>query len=356
MEKIKNWIKEHQIAAFYIIAFAITWGLAFSYDAVVNRGQDLWMPVVVVAVCGPAFAGIIISSIINTQPRQTSRKSFWIAFLVVWCLSVLIFLANLKYIEGVRLTVAAVVVIMVSVVPVAFVIASAYSRNPSVRNYLSSLVRLRGVWRWSLLALLLIPALTVVAIPIGRFLGSQSLSYFKFPEVSLTLIGLVVVKFFYQLFFFNATAEETGWRGFVMPRLQTRTSPLWTALIIGAIWAPWHFLYWKADGRPVMTVDFWIEMLIGHMLLSVVIVWICNRAKGSILVAGIAHAATNTVQAFVPMGDVFFVILVVTILVVVVIDRMWERLPSDHPAVYHEQGAVKLETGTTWPIKEVSNV
>ena len=356
MNKLKIWIKQHQIAAFYMIAFAITWGLAFSYDAVVNGGQDLWMPVVVVAICGPAFAGIIISSIINTQPKQTSRKSYRIAFLVAWCLSVLVFLANLKYFEGVALTVAVVAVIMVSVVPVAFVIASAYSRNPSVRNYLSSLVRLRGVWGWSLLALLLIPTLTVVAIPIGRFFGVQSLSYFKFPEVNLTLIGLVVVKFFYQLFFFNATAEETGWRGFVMPRLQARTSPLWTALIIGLIWAPWHFLYWKADGRPVMTVEFWIEMLIGHMLLSVVIVWNCNRAKGSILVAGIAHAATNTIQQFVPMGNVFFVILVVTILVMVVIDRMWERLPSDHPAVYRSQGMVEFEEGKIMPVQEVSNV
>lgn len=356
MKKLKYWIKQHQIAAFYMIAFAITWGLAFSYDAVVNRGQDFLMPVVTIAICGPAFSGIIVSSIINTQPKQTSRKSFWIAFLVAWCLSGLVFLANLKYMEGVSLTVAVVIVIMVSVLPVAFVIASAYSRNPAVRNYLSSLVRLRGVWGWSLIALLLIPALTMVSIPIGRVLGAQSLSYFNFPEVNLTLIGLVVVKFFYQLFFFNATAEETGWRGFVMPRLQARTSPLLTALIIGLIWAPWHFLFWKAEGRPVMTVDFWVEMLIGHMLLSVVIVWNCNRAKGSILVAGIAHAATNTVQAFVPMGNIFIVILVVTILLMVVTDRMWERLPSDHPAVYRSQGISELEEGKIMPVQEVSNV
>jgi membrane protease YdiL (CAAX protease family) len=356
MKKLKKWIQQHQIAAFYMIAFVITWGLAFSYDAIVNRDQYLLMPVLTIAICGPAFAGIIISSVINTGPRRTSRKSFWIAFLAAWCLSVLVFLANQKFIEGLTLTPVMVGVILVAVIPVAFVIASAYSRNPSVRNYLSSLVRLRGMWGWSLLAFLLIPALTVVAIPVGRFLGAQSLSYFKFPEISLNLIGLVVVKFFYQLFFFNATAEETGWRGFVMPRLQARTSPLWTALIIGLIWAPWHFLFWKADGRPVMTAEFWVEMLAAHMLLSVVIVWLCNRARGSILVAGIAHAATNTIQPFVPMGDIFFLILFITTLVLVVIDRMWEQLPSDHPAVFRQQGLAGFSESKSMPVQEVSNV
>lgn len=356
MKKLTDWIKQHQIVSFYLIAFTITWGLAFSYDAAINRGQDLLLPVVTVAICGLAFAGIIISSIINTQPRQGSRKSFWIAFLAAWCSSVLVFLANLKFIEGVPLTVPVIIVITIAVVPVVFVIASAFSRNPSVKRYLSSLVRLRGVWGWSLLAFLLVPVLTVVSIPIGRFLGTQSLSSFIFPEISLTLVGLFIVKFFYQLFFFNATAEETGWRGFVMPRLQARTSPLWTALIIGSIWAPWHFLFWKADGRPVMTVDFWVEMLIGHMLLSVVIVWICNRANGSILVAGIAHAATNTIQPFVPMGDMFFLVLFVTTLVMVLVDRMWKRLPSDHPAVYRNPFRGSSEKDQTFPIKEVSNV
>ncbi len=30
MDKLTDWIKHHQIAAFFIITFAITWGLGFS--------------------------------------------------------------------------------------------------------------------------------------------------------------------------------------------------------------------------------------------------------------------------------------------------------------------------------------
>ena len=71
--------------------------------------------------------------------------------------------------------------------------------------------------------------------------GRQSISGLRFPESDLTLIGLVAVKFLYQIFFFNATGEEVGWRGFALPRLQARTSPLIAALIIALFWAPWHF-------------------------------------------------------------------------------------------------------------------
>ena len=33
MNKLTYWIKGHQITAFFIITFAITWGLGFSYGA-----------------------------------------------------------------------------------------------------------------------------------------------------------------------------------------------------------------------------------------------------------------------------------------------------------------------------------
>ena len=34
--------------------------------------------------------------------------------------------------------------------------------------------------------------------------------------------------------------EEPGWRGFALPRLQDRFSPVRSTLVLGAVWAPWH--------------------------------------------------------------------------------------------------------------------
>ena len=336
MNKLTNWIKRYQIAAFFLITFAITWGLGFSFEAVLKRNQFLLLPVVFLASCGPGLAGIIISVIINTQPRQGSRKAFWIAFLVAWFVSALVCLANFKFIEQNSLSPAAVGLFAVSVVPVAFVIASAWSRIPSVKSHLASLIQLRGMWGWALVALGLFPVLHLISFPINSILNRELVASYAFPDISLSLVGLVIVKFLYQFFFFNATGEETGWRGFALPRLQARTSPLIAALIIAFFWTPFHLFWWQAVGQPVSDFQYWIVMYIGHILLSVLIAWIYNRAKGSILVASIAHAATNTVQAFIPTQSILslYLTLFVVALILIVADRMWKKLPSDHPAVF----------------------
>jgi len=161
---------------------------------------------------------------------------------------------------------------------------------------------------------------------------------FQFPEAGLALIGLVTVKFFYQFFFFNATGEEVGWRGFALPRLQSCTSPLLASLIISLFWVLWHFFLWKAEGRPVLTLQFWLGQFALHLPASVIIGWLYNRSKGSILVAGIAHAAANTAFAFFPNLDwtVYALTFAAAALVMILVDRMWKKLPSGHPAVYRE--------------------
>ena len=338
MNTLSSWIRRHQVIAFFAITFAISWGLGFSWNAVLNRDQGLLLPLAFLSVCGPGLAGIIVSAIINTQPKQGSRKVLWIALLVAWVVVTLVCLANSKFIEKTSLSTVLIILFTISVVPVAFIIASAYSRIPSVRNYLASLLRLRGVWGWALLALVLLPTLLLISIPVDSILNKRPLSSYPFPEISLSLMGLVIVKFFYQFFFFNATGEETGWRGFALPRLQTQTSPLIAALIIGVFWATWHFPFWQAQGQPITAVEFLAAMYIGHILASVLIVWICNRARGSILVAGFAHAALNTAQAFIPFRDIrsLYPTLFIAALVLILVDRMWKNLPTDHSAVYRE--------------------
>jgi membrane protease YdiL (CAAX protease family) len=334
MSKLADWIRCHQVAAFYLIAFAITWGLGFSYSGLLKRNQYLLLPLVVIMACGPALAGITVSAIINIRPKQGTRRAFWIAFAIALLASAIVWLVDGVFYEHVPFSPSLAGLILVSVVPVAFVISAAYSRIPAVRSCLSSLLRLRGVWGWALLGLAGTTAVVVLSIPIGSLLNGKPISTNRFPEASLVLLGLVPVKFFKQLFFFNATGEEVGWRGFVLPRLQARTSPLIAALVIGVFWTVWHFFGWQAEGKAVLTLNYWAMMFPGHMLFSVLTVWIYNRAGGSILVAGVTHAALNTAQAFIP-NDIWgmIVVMLVIALVLIRVDRMWKKLPPDHPAV-----------------------
>ncbi|MBN2149429.1 MAG: hypothetical protein JW726_18720 [Anaerolineales bacterium] len=336
MNKLIQWIKSHQVVAFFVITFLISWGLGFSMQAVLKRGEFLLAPVSIIALCGPALAGIIITALTNTQPRQGSKRAYWTAFFVAWVTCALVFLANNILINHAPLTLAIAVFTLVAVLPVAFVLSMAYSRLPAVRVYLASLLRLRGVRGWAFVALLLVPAIILLSITISSLLGRVPLTVHHFQETSLALLGLVLVKFLYQFFFFNATGEEAGWRGFALPRMQASLSPLAACLVLNIFWPLWHLFLWEAEGRPVSSLMFWGQTYLEHLLGTLTLTWVYNRSKGSILAAGIAHAAANTAFAFVPELDytVYNWTLVGIALLMVLADRMWQKLPSDHPAVY----------------------
>jgi uncharacterized protein len=229
----------------------------------------------------------------------------------------------------------------------------AYSRLPAVRNYMSSLIRLRGVWGWALLALGLPAALILLSVLISSILGRQSIKAYQFPEPGLALAGLVVVKFLYQFFFFNATGEDTGWRGFALPRLQRRTSPLIASLILACFWIPWHLFLWQSQGQTVMTWNFWLSNGSLIILSSIILTWFYNRSKGSILVVGIIHAAENTTVGLLLVQNWYMYLAIKTVLTLalILVDRMWKKLPPDYPAVYHEAPGHPNSDGGLSPLR-----
>lgn len=86
-----------------------------------------------------------------------------------------------------------------------------------------------------------------------------------------------------------------------------------------------------------MSWDFWMKNGSMIILSSIITAWFYNRSRGSILVAGIVHAADNTSARLLLIQDWYIYLLLlkaVAALVIVLLDRMWKNLPPDHPAVY----------------------
>jgi membrane protease YdiL (CAAX protease family) len=220
--------------------------------------------------------------------------------------------------------------------PVAYVISGAFSRVPAVRSSLVTLIDPRGAIGWSLIVLVFVPGLDLLSIAISGLFGRYATFNIGYAASSYPLLGLIVIKFFYQLFFYNATGEETGWTGFARPRLQAHVSPLITALIVTLFWAPWHAFLWYAEGQNVLSLNYWIDTYIHLIPVSIVFGWLYNRSKGSILVVGIAHSASNTVVEFLPNLNwhVFILTIYAAALLMILVDRMWKKLPSGNSAVY----------------------
>ncbi|HKP15790.1 MAG TPA: CPBP family glutamic-type intramembrane protease [Gemmatimonadaceae bacterium] len=92
--------------------------------------------------------------------------------------------------------------------------------------------------------------------------------------------------------------EEVGWRGFLLPRVQQRVRPLAAALLVGLLWALWHFPAWfvanrAATGSASRTLQIVALSTVGTLALSVIVTWIFNAARGSILLAMLFHGSQN---------------------------------------------------------------
>ena len=347
MSQISAWIRKRPIVSFYVITFTITWGLGFSYIALIKNELFMLAPLFSVATCGPALAGIFVTTVADGRTRlKLGRKlarnrARWIAFFIAQIACTAIFVAHNHLFNDAPLTpVMALFAFFLLTPPVAFIVSAAYSRGTAVRAMMGSLVRLRDVVGWALLALVLVPGIALLSVAASDFLGRQPASAARNEVLGAPLLGLIAIKFLYQFFFFNATGEESGWSGFARPHLQARVSPLLAALIVTLFWAPWHLFLWYAEGREVFTLSYWAETFFNLILASILITWLYNRSKGSILVAGTAHAAANTIFVFLPNLDwiLYSAMMVIVALLLILFDRMWKRLPQEDPAVSHAPG------------------
>ena len=98
---------------------------------------------------------------------------------------------------------------------------------------------------------------------------------------------------FIFILLFIGLGEEPGWRGFALPRLQRKHSPLVASLILAPIWALWHLPLMGNEFPPAIIPAFLISLLGGTLIQT----WLFNRSKGSVFGQMLFHATVNTVGA-----------------------------------------------------------
>ncbi len=83
--------------------------------------------------------------------------------------------------------------------------------------------------------------------------------------------------------------EETGWRGYALPRLQSGRSALMATTILWALWAPWHLPVFFYLFDPSIAVGWLIGLFAGAILFT----WLTNSTAGSILIVAVWHGCFN---------------------------------------------------------------
>ena len=182
------------------------------------------------------------------------------------------------------------------------VVSLAYGRQ-GLRELFGRLLRWRVGIQWYLIALFMPAFVILLAIGINKLTGGTSPDFsaagFPFGPAETPLLQKLVILFLVFTLGFDGLGEEIGWRGFALPKLLERHSALASSLILGALWAVWHFPYALTKGTFLSEVPlhwFFINLL----ALSIIYTWIFSNTNGSLLLALLFHAAGNVTSNLLP--------------------------------------------------------
>ncbi len=169
------------------------------------------------------------------------------------------------------------------------------------RELLSRLLKWRVDARWYMVALLTAPLLVTPILLILSLISPVFL-----PDIVTTAdkVGLIVLGLGVGLVE-GGFMEELGWTGFATPELRRRYSVVATGLIVGVLWAVWHFLptFW-GSGDFSGAFDlllflppclFYIGVLPAY---RVFMVWVYDHT-GSLLVSMLMHMSLTASTLFI---------------------------------------------------------
>lgn len=170
----------------------------------------------------------------------------------------------------------------------ALIVALLVGGKRGLRELFAPLFRWRVGIAWYCVALFWSPVIILLAIGLGTLLSLPVPAFANFGSWSILL------PIFLGHALLGVPLEEVGWRGFALPKLQTKYSALASSLIVGVLWGLWHIPLFLQKGYPTPISSFpvWFVLLLGN---AIVYTWIYNNTRGSLLLVILFHAAYNTV-------------------------------------------------------------
>lgn len=162
-------------------------------------------------------------------------------------------------------------------------------------------------WRWYLVMLAIIFAIYLPTVIFGIVKGPV-------PSANQFLTPLLwfVPMFLYT--FIASGLEEPGWRGYALPKLQTRYNARKASLILGIIWGIWHWPIYiivytntlnAPGGSPVqafLTAFIQLVMYIFGAMVgeAFIYTWLYNRTR-SVFICILLHVFHNMAATYVGM-------------------------------------------------------
>ncbi len=327
---LKDRVAQHPLIAFILLAYGISWAallLAHFIDLGASNAFSILMA------AGPALAGSIMWALLRPEPSGVPARQRWRLFAILavlltalFAIRRLWFAAGLVEVAG-RVdrpvpypTLAATIFDVLGASVLALFLSGIRSPRQGVRDFLRSLDQGRRPlrWYWCLLAIGLYPVIVLVGNTLWAAFGLT----LPVPQASGPWYWLAVdaILFFFYVMVGGGGLEEPGWRGFALPRLQQRFSPLPASLVLAVIWAFWHWpLFWLgySEGGPLAVFLY----ALGAVPLAILLTAAYNLSAGSLPVVILMHTSFNVTSVYLPASTLANLLWMLLILLVAI--WMW---------------------------------
>ncbi|CKE52937.1 CPBP family intramembrane glutamic endopeptidase [Bacillus paranthracis] len=177
----------------------------------------------------------------------------------------------------------------------AYIMFRTLEGKDSWKKIRKSIISTKIGWKWYLFTLIVIPAVMFLGmviltggIPAFRGINSEFFITYFFSFIAIFFLG-------------GPFPEEIGWRGFALPRLQSKFGPLKATLLLSVLWAFWHlphFLTAAQRGGPGSDLSIlYIHLPIFILLclpIAIILTWAYNCHRGNLFIVMLIHASVNT--------------------------------------------------------------
>jgi len=222
---------------------------------------------------------------------------------------------------------------------------------PEVRNLLKRLLIWRVGLGWWAITIFLSGGIILGALGLYALSGN---AVPPFPTLEPGLLLNIVLTF---LVVSLVNGEEIGWRGFALPRLQSRYGIPATVLVLGIIETLFHlpifFNNGASDAGGQNGTPF-LAFLASSVVAVFLYVWVYDHTRGSLLIATLLHGSMNTWAGILPFPSTsptfFWLLTVVQVVVVAVViligGTRWMQLASDTRQVFARPATPGVAAGT----------
>jgi len=249
-----SWIKKHSLVLYFFLAYAVTW--SFHIPLVLSRRglieTQIPMSIHYLGAFGPMIAALVLTALTEETPGIRALLGRWFRWRV------------------------------------------------AVRYYAFAILGPLGLFA---LAVLINRLVTEAWADLSLLGEADYLPY-------LSPLGTLLLWFLTY-----ALGEETGWRGYALPRLQRKYSAASATLILAILWACWHIpAFFYRDTYIQMGLLGFPMFLVSITFATMVFTWLYNTTGGSLLLVILFHAFFNWLSTSEAGGDFVGIIMSVPVI------------------------------------------